>query len=48
MARLPLTDLRHVPSLSLAAIRQRIPAQMGQFDRLVVGTMEDAEIIERL
>jgi hypothetical protein len=45
---LPLTDLRHVPSLSMAAIRQRIPKEMGQFDRVVVGTMEDAEIIEGL
>jgi hypothetical protein len=44
---LSLTDLMHVPSLSMAALRERIPGHTGQFDRVLVGTMEDAEIIER-
>ncbi|HEX3464251.1 MAG TPA: hypothetical protein VHS78_09425 [Candidatus Elarobacter sp.] len=44
---LSLTDLMHVPSLSMAALRQSIPGHMGQFERVLVGTMEDAVIIER-
>jgi hypothetical protein len=45
---LPLTDLMHVPMLSLEAIRRRVLADTGQFSRILVGSMEDAQIIERL
>jgi len=44
---LPLTDLMQVPTLSLRAIRRRILADTGQFDRVLVGIMEDAEVIDK-
>jgi hypothetical protein len=44
---LPLTDLMHVPTLSVAAMRRRVIADIGQFDRVLVGIMDDAELIER-
>ena len=44
---LPLTDLAHVPKLSMTAIRSALPPELGQFSRAIVGTMEDAQVIER-
>jgi hypothetical protein len=44
---LSLTDLKHVPSVSMATLRQSITGHMEQFDRVLVGTMEGAEVIER-
>lgn len=44
---LPLTDLMQVPILSMEAIRRRVLSDIGQFDRVMVGIMEDAEIIDR-
>jgi hypothetical protein len=43
---LPLTDLAHVPELSLNAIRTSLPSELGQFSRVIVGTMQDAHVIE--
>jgi hypothetical protein len=36
-----------VPALSLQAIRRRLRPEMAQFDRMLVGTIHDAEISER-
>lgn len=38
---LVLEDLMQVPMLSLQAIRQLLPTQLGQFSRLIVGTVQD-------
>ncbi len=40
-----LTDPMQVPSLSMDGIRGRLPATIGQFDRLLFGTLEDGEMI---
>ncbi len=44
---LPLTDLKHDPSLSMKAMRNRMPTEMGQFERILFGTMEDAQVVHR-
>jgi hypothetical protein len=40
-----LNDRMQVPMLSMEAIRARLPSTTGQFDRLLFGTLEDAEMI---
>jgi hypothetical protein len=42
-----LNDRMQVPSLSMEAIRARLPANIGQFSRLLFGSLEDAEMIVR-
>jgi len=44
---MPLTDLRQVPMLSLEAIRRRVFGDTGQFNRVLVGMMEDALILDK-
>lgn len=42
-----LNDLRQVPNLTMAAIRARTLPGTGQFDRVIVGTLVDAEVFDR-
>jgi hypothetical protein len=44
---MPLEDDQQSPSCALAAIRGTIPADLGQFARVIVGTLDDAEVIDR-
>ncbi len=44
---MPLEDDRQLPSSALAAIRTAIPSDLGQFARVIVGTLDDAEVVER-
>ena len=42
---LTLTDFMQVPTLSMDAIRKRLPDRFGQFERVIVGSMHDAVVI---
>lgn len=42
---LALNDLRQVPQFTMEAIRARVPTTIGQFKRVLVGTMQNAIIL---
>jgi hypothetical protein len=42
---MPLEDDQQLPSSSLAAIRAALPADIGQFARLIVGTLDGVAVI---
>jgi len=42
---LALNDLMQVPQFTMEAVRSRVPATIGQFERVLVGTMEEAIIL---
>jgi hypothetical protein len=44
---LVLNDRMQVPSLTMELIQQRVPTTIGQFERVIVGTMEEARIFEK-
>lgn len=43
---LALNDHMHVSSLSMEAIRRRLPSTIGQFDLVIMGTLEEAVILQ--
>jgi hypothetical protein len=42
---LPLNDLMQVPQFTMEVLRTRVPTTIGQFERVLVGTMEAAIIL---
>lgn len=45
---LALNDLMQVPSLTMEALRARLPTTIGQFELVVIGTMEEAAVLSAL
>ena len=42
---LALNDLMQVPKFTMEILRTQVPTTIGQFERVLVGTMEDAIIL---
>ena len=42
---LALSDLMQVPKFTMEIVRERVPTTIGQFERVLVGTMEEAIIL---
>ena len=43
---LALNDLMQVPKFTMEIVRERVPTTIGQFKRVLIGTMEEAIILD--
>jgi len=44
---MPLENESQLPAAALEAIYTALPSYLGQFSRLIVGTLDDAEIVDQ-